>query len=97
MTPNVPGCGGTAPFWYPGGQGNIGSVTVDRLLVMGQGFSFRLGMPGSVTGLRVVNNSWEFGPIDVTSCSTINPWEAQIVTIDSNYAVTSVVRNEPCH
>ena len=40
------GCG-TAPFFFPQGQGNDG-VTIDRLLVMGGGFPFRLGTRGTV-------------------------------------------------
>jgi hypothetical protein len=92
----VAGCGGTSPFWWPSGQGNTGTVTVDRFLVMGQGYAFRLGMPATVAGLRIVNNSWEFGPTDVWSCTQIPIWEAKIVTIDQNYAVTSIVRDQPC-
>jgi hypothetical protein len=52
-------------------------------------------MPGSVTGLRIVNNSWVFGPVDVY-CPALSSWEAKVVDIDSNYAVTSVVRDQPC-
>jgi hypothetical protein len=88
------GCTGTAPFFYPRNQGNT-RATIDRLLVAGQGYSFRDGMPGSVTGLRVVNGSWIFGPVDV-QCTALSAWEAKIVNIDSTYAVTSVVRDQPC-
>jgi hypothetical protein len=88
-------CPGTAPFWWPSGQGNTGDVVVDRFLVMGQGFSFRLHMPGTVSNLKVVDDSWEFGPIDVT-CAGITSWEAKIVTIDSDYRITSVVEDQPC-
>ena len=63
-------CGGTAPFFYPHSQGNE-SVDIDRLLVQGGGFPFRLGMPGSVLGLRIVHGSWGYGPIDV-KCSVIS-------------------------
>jgi hypothetical protein len=89
------GCYGTAPFFRPAGQDNTGPATVDRLLVMGQGFPFRLAMPGSVTGLKIVDGSWIFGPVDV-DCSALSSWEAKVVNIDSNYAVTSVVRDQPC-
>jgi len=78
------GCGGTAPFFYPRNQGNT-SVVVDRLLVKGGGYAFRLGMPGSVTGLRIVAGS-TYGPIDVR-CSVVSPWEAQVVTVDPNYRI----------
>ena len=40
---------GTAPFFMPKNQGNTGA-TIDRLLVMGGGYPFRLGMPGTVSG-----------------------------------------------
>ena len=29
-------------------------------------------------------------------CSVLSPWEAKLVTIDSNYQVASVVRDQPC-
>jgi hypothetical protein len=87
-------CGGTAPFFYPHSQGNE-SVDIDRLLVRGGGFPFRLGMPGSVLGLRIVHDSWGYGPIDV-KCSVIRGWEAQIVTIDSANQPIRVVRAQPC-
>ncbi len=90
------GCYGTAPFFRPYGQGNVGCATIDGLLVMGQGFPFRLGTCGTVRGLQIVNNSWVFGPIDV-KCSVISSWDAQIVTIDSNYGVTGLVREQPCN
>jgi len=75
---------------------NTGRYNVDRLLVENGGYPFRQQTPGSVTGLRIVNKSWAFGPID-NRCSVISPWEAKIVTIDSTYQVTRVVRNQPCN
>jgi len=89
------GCYGTAPFFYPRNQGNTGPATIDRLLVMGQGYPFRLGMQGTVRGLRIVDKSWVFSPVDVY-CPDVSSWEAKIVTIDSNYNVTSVVRDQAC-
>jgi hypothetical protein len=88
------GCGGTAPFFYPSGQGNT-SVNIDRLLVKGGGYSFRNGMPGTVKGLRIVDGSWYYGPIDV-KCSAITSWEAAIVTIDTAYRARTV-RAQPCN
>lgn len=88
-------CGGTAPFFYPYSQGNE-SVDIDRLLVRGGGFPFRLGMPGVVLGLRIVRGSWGYGPMDV-KCSVITGWEAKIVTIDSANQPTTVVRAQPCN
>jgi hypothetical protein len=89
------GCGGTAPFFYPRNQGNT-SATIDRLLVKGGGFAFRNGMPGSVRGLKIVDTSWGYGPIDVR-CSVLTGWDAQIVKIDTNYQVTSAVRTQSCN
>ncbi|MBH5398262.1 hypothetical protein HZZ13_10725 [Bradyrhizobium sp. CNPSo 4010] len=88
-------CGGTAPFFYPHSQGNE-SVDIDKLLVRGGGFPFRLGMPGSVLGLRIVHGSWGYGPIDV-KCSVVRGWEAMIVTIDSANQPTRDVRAQPCN
>lgn len=85
-------CGGTAPFFYPRNQANT-SATVDRLLVIGGGYPFRMGMPGSVTGLRIAERTSWYGPIDVR-CSVISVWEAQIVSV-SNY-VPTFRRNQPC-
>jgi hypothetical protein len=62
---------------------------------MGQGYPFRLGTPGTVNGLRVVEGSWIFGPVDV-DCSLVSQWEAKRVTIDANYQVTSTGGDIPC-
>jgi hypothetical protein len=86
---------GTAPFFMPKNQGNTGA-TIDRLLVMGGGYPFRLGMPGTVSGLRIVDRSWVFGPIDV-ACSRLSHWDAAIVAIDADYQVTRTVRAQPCN
>ena len=87
---------GTSAVWWPAGQGNTGTYVVDRLLVGGPiGFSFRDTIPGSVTGLKIQNNSWIYGPLE-TNCSVISPWEAKIVDIDANYQVTGIVRDQPC-
>jgi hypothetical protein len=86
---------GTAPFYYPLNQGNT-RADVNGLLVLGAGYSFRDGMPGSVQGLKIVNGSWIFGPIDVR-CSVLSSWQADIVDIDANYQVTRTVRPQPCN
>ena len=46
--------------------------------------------------LRIVNDSWVYGPIDV-KCSVMSPWDAERVTVDSSYAVTGVVAAQPCN
>ena len=92
---NETGCGGTAPFFVPDSQGNT-SANVNRLLVKGGGYSFRLGVPGTVSGLRIVDDAWGYGPIAVR-CSLLSGWDASIVNIDSNYQVTSTLRSQPCN
>jgi hypothetical protein len=87
-------CDGTAPFFVPSGQGNT-SVDVDRLLVKGGGYPFRLGVPGTVTGLKVANDSWAFGPVDVR-CSALSGWEAEIVEVSPEYEITGRVRPQGC-
>ncbi len=95
------GCFGTSPFFYDGEphNGNKGPVTVDRLLVEGQGFPFRLGdggtsITGSVTGLKVLDGSWFYGPV-TANCPGLNPWEAKIVSQDASYQPTDL-RDLPC-
>ena len=91
-------CGGTSPFFYDGEEhnGNKGPVVVDRLLVEGMGFPFRLGVPGSVSGLKIVAGSWVYGPVDV-KCSAVLPnWNAHIVKIRSKYKVAKTVRSQRC-
>ncbi len=72
-------CGGTAPFFYPDSQGNT-SVSIDGLLVAGGGYSFRLGMPGTVTGLHIEKGSFSYGPIQVR-CGLLSAWSAEIVDV----------------
>jgi hypothetical protein len=86
---------GTSP-WYVGNPGlNTGRYTIDRLLVAGGGYVFRQGAAAAITGLRIVDGSWVYGPIDV-ACGRISPWEAKIVRIDRRYRVTRVVRSQRC-
>ena len=72
----LPGCGGTAPFFYPADQGNT-SVDIDGLVVSGGGFAFRLGMPGPVRRLHVEEGMFGYGPLDVL-CPLVDAWEASI-------------------
>ena len=71
------GCYGTAPFFYPRGQGNT-YATVENVRVRGGGYPFRLGTRGTVRGLRVVRDSWGYGPIDV-ACGRLSAWRASII------------------
>jgi hypothetical protein len=96
----TPSCGGTSPFFYNGGSGGSpnGHAYVNRLLLKGGGYPFRMGTPGSVQGLKIVNGSWGYGPIDITDagCGAISPWDAQIVEADANWHITRTVRNLNC-
>jgi len=85
---------GTAPFFFPSAQDNT-SVSIRRLLVMGGGYAFRLGVPGTVADLKIVDHSWVFDPIDV-ACSRVTAWDAQIVTITADYQVKRIVRTQRC-
>ncbi len=89
---------GTSPFFIGDSPAdpNTGNYSIDHLLVSGAGYSFRMGVRGSVTGLRIVKNAWEYGPMDV-KCSVIRDWEAKIVTVDSDYQVKGVARKQPCN
>ncbi|TRW43567.1 hypothetical protein [Georgenia yuyongxinii] len=87
-------CGGTAPFFYPHSQGNT-SVDIDGLIVKGGGYPFRLGMPGTVRGLKIVDGSWNFGPIDV-KCSVLTGWDAEIVTLGTDGQPVAV-RRQACN
>jgi hypothetical protein len=87
-------CGGTSPFFVPANQGNT-TADVNGLLVKGGGLSFRMGVPGTVRGLKIVNRSWYYGAVDVR-CSLLSVWDAVDVTIDANYQVTGTVGPQRC-
>lgn len=73
------GCGATSPFFYPSGQGNTSAV-IDGLVVYGGGYPFRLGTPGTVRNLHIIDDSWAYGPISV-ACAQVSSWEASISTL----------------
>jgi hypothetical protein len=85
---------GTAPFFVPEGQGNT-RVDVDGLLVMGGGATFRLGVPGRVRGLKVVDGSWGYFPVDV-KCGLLRSWSADVVAITRGYQIARRLRAQPC-
>jgi hypothetical protein len=85
---------GTAPFFMPEGQGNT-RVDIDGMLVMGGGATFRLGVPGRVRGLKIVDDSWSYYPVDV-KCSLLGSWSADLVTITRDYQVERRVKHQPC-
>ncbi len=86
---DFPGCTGTAAFFYPD-QGNTTAV-IENVLVAGGGFVFRLGTPGSVTGLKVVDGSWDFGAVDIADCGAVE-WGPgnETVTVDEAGRVSPV-------
>jgi Bacterial TSP3 repeat len=87
---------GTSAWFVVNPAVNKGRYDIDRLLVSGAGYTFRQQVAGSVTGLRIVNDSWVYGPLAEMDCSVLSPWDAKLVTIDSNYQVTATVRDLPC-
>jgi len=85
---------GTAPFFVPASQGNT-TANVNGLLVMGGGLPFRDGVPGSVRGLKIVDHSWYYSPIDV-NCSLLHTWDAKVVRITRRYRIAKTVKRQPC-
>lgn len=86
-------CGSSA-FFVPEQQGNT-TVTVDRLLVMGGGTPFRLGVTGSVRGLRIVDGSWDYYPVDV-KCELLSAWGARLVRITRKHRVVRSLHPQRC-
>ena len=96
---------GTSPLFIPYGPGgagsgnppiNTGTYDLDRVLVGGiSGYSFRLQVASTATNIKIVDGSWLYGPID-NRCSVISAWDADIVTVDSAYRITSTLRGQPC-
>lgn len=91
------GCGGTAAFYYVGGTSGNTSVDINGLTVKGGGFPFRLGTPGAVRNVHVVDGSWHWGPTDITvACSLLVPYQVDVVRVDAAWQTTAVVRTLPC-
>ena len=99
---NNHGCDGNAGFFFPGGEdqplGGPAYADINGMLIKGGNFSFRMGTPGSVRGLKIVNNAWDYGPLAITDagCSVISPWEAKLVTATADEHITGTVRDLPC-
>lgn len=81
-------------FWADG-SGN-GLRVVDNLLI-GGGYTIQVhsGSGHEVTGNRVVDESWNFGP---ASCNVaVSTWsDNRTVTVDGNYNITSTGGTFPC-
>jgi hypothetical protein len=97
---NAGRCGGNAGFFYPGGPDGTPKARADinGLLIRGGNFSFRMGTPGSVLGLKIVDGAWQYGPLVITDtgCSVIKPWDASVVTITPDFQVARTVRAVRC-
>jgi pectate lyase len=84
------------------GNDNADLITVTNNLLLGGGITLRLGGPGAngpggtydhVSGNRIVNDSWGYGPVYVGQCSVVQDWsQNSVVTVDASYRVTSTVR-----
>ena len=85
----------TAPIFWSDSSGN-NLVFTDNML-KGGGYTIRIhaGSGHTVTGNKVVNNSWNYGAVD-SSCSVINWNNNSIVDIDSNYNITRTVNSLAC-
>ncbi len=73
-------------------------VTVTNNLVMGGTYSIQVkNAKGTVIVKNndLVNHTWEYGPVEA-DCGSIQWSGNQLVTIDSNYRVTSVAGPLPC-
>jgi hypothetical protein len=91
-------CGTSAWFVvHPGpSPNNRGRYDIRRLLVAGGGYVFRQELPGTVTGLRIVDRSWVYGPLAEMDCSAVRPWDAKLVTVDSRYRIKRVIGAARC-
>jgi hypothetical protein len=85
---------GNAPFFVSDGQGNV-SAKIDGLLLIGGGIPFRLGVPGSVAGLKIADRSWSYGPVHVR-CELLSAWDAHIVRVTRGYRIASTLRRQRC-
>jgi hypothetical protein len=78
------------------GNGGADLITIQNNLLLGGGYSLRMGPGGTydhVTGNRIVNGTWGYGPALVSSCGAVQQWaDNSIVTIDANYQVAGTVR-----
>jgi hypothetical protein len=75
------------------------SATITNNLLMGGGYTLRIHDdftpdhgPWIITGNRLVDNAWNFGPISNsnTECATTTWSDNRLVTIDSGYNITSL-------
>jgi hypothetical protein len=80
---------------------NLGTVAVINNLLMGGAYTlvmqWRSGATWVAHGNRIVDKAWTFGPVSTEgTCAQIDWSDNSIVTIDSDYRVSSVVKPQPC-
>jgi hypothetical protein len=92
----------TSPIFF---ADNSRSAIVRNNLLAGGGYSLRLHDdnnpdvgPWVATGNRIVDGSWRAGPVSTvnTNCATTTWTDNRLVTIDSNYNVTSLGATVGC-
>lgn len=82
---------GTSAIFYPYGDGNGGTVTLDRVWTAGGGWTVVVGMPGSrITGLEVLSLPKRdafpahYGPFDYEWCANLTIVSAHVVDLAGN-------------
>jgi hypothetical protein len=89
-------------FVHSNTNGGTKGARITNNLIMGGVYSlFLWPQPGNawiVTGNRVVNGTWTYGPAHVEGlCGEIDQWSDNLaVTIDAAYKVTGTVKPIPC-
>ena len=89
----------TAPIFVSDGSKTIN--VRDNLLIGGSS-TIRVGTSANpvtsaiVTGNRVVDDAWIYGPVDSTPCPAIQWADNKLVAIDSGYAITATTRDLAC-
>jgi len=86
----------TAPVFISDDSKEI--ILRDNLLISGSMTIRVYAVPGGryeVTGNRVVNEAWQFRPVD-SDCGSIAWSNNLLVTVDANYAVTSTIGPLTC-
>lgn len=85
---------------HNGGPGTS-TFTVTNNLVGGGAYTivteWKAGPNWQIKNNKIVDKAWVYGPTSAENTCAHQDWSGnQIVTIDSNYNITSVVRDQPC-
>lgn len=92
---NIGLCYGNNVFFYQVNQQNNGRVVIDNVLMKGGGFTFSLGMPGTVSGLKIVADGYRWGPIYRNACSGTWGSGNEVVRINSDGSLSKLA-SLPC-